>query len=218
MTLKWLKSLTPNIYLIVTDLSLMPPQELMHRFKAIYTQSKKVETYGAIEQHECYGYKPMDYTHKYIPIYFGGTERGRTKDFFEYVYRPEVLWYGKSDSLEIKNYIPYHEHIDTMKHAKYSIVIGDESYNKVGFITPRYYECLRYDVLPFVDMKYDPYEMMVPMKSFTRVRNFSDMIAKIRTLDRNLELYQSLIREQRQEITNDMIKGHTIEKLLLKSR
>lgn len=212
-----LKKYTQDINLIITDLSLSSGD--MTSFRDIYTQSKRMAKYGAIQEHECYGYTPYipikdAASEKYIDFYFGGTERGRTKDFFEYVIRPNVLWHGKSETLGMKDYISYDAHIENMKHTKYSIVIGDESYNEIGFITPRYYECIRYGVIPFVDMKYDPDEIMITKDDFRRVSSYIDMLSKIKQLEENPKLYADLLKNQEKEITQDMIEGNNILKLL----
>ncbi len=209
--IRMLKRYTDNINLIITDLSLLPDADF-DSFKNVYTQSQRLYTYGYIEEHELFEYKPIQ-KFQYIKdqnIYFGGTERNRTVDFLEYVYRPNVIWRGKSDSLHIKNYITYNEHQMMMMRSKYSPVIGDESYNDVGFITPRYYECLRYDVIPFVDIKYDPDEVLIQSDDFRRVSGYLDMMDKIHTLETQPQRYQDILNAQKQEITQKMINGDNI--------
>ncbi len=201
-----------QVDLIVTDMGILPDQATLKLFNTIYSQSQRWQTYGAIQEHECYQYVPMSYIKK-THIYFGGTERGRTKDFFEYVHRPDVKWFGKSQTLGIKNYIPYNQHIEEMKRAKYSIVIGDEIYNLNGFITPRYYECIRYKVIPFVDMKYDPDEIMIKMDDYRRVGSYLEMTEKIKELDSDIYKYMAILHKQEEEM-KAKIDGKNIEKLL----
>lgn len=212
--LEMLKYRSKDLRFIVTDLSLLPDKSFFKYFKRIFTQSKQFGEYGYIEEHECYGYKKGKWT-KDIQIYFGGTERGRTADFIEYVMNPEVKWHGKSETFNIKNYIPYHEHVEMMKRAKYSIIIGDEAYNKIGFITPRYYECIRYNVIGFVDSKYDPDEILISHDNFRKVKNFKEMKEKIELLENNMSLYQKIFNEQRDQITQDKVFGGNIYNTLL---
>lgn len=209
-----MQALSSNIVLIITDMSLLPVTEVIVRFTDVFTQSKHFMHYGAIEEHECYGFEPFKQD-KDIHFYFGGTERGRTQDFFEYVYRPGQLWHGKSQTLGIKNYVPYHEHIDLMKRTKYSIIIGDEEYNDIGFVTPRYYECVKYGIIPFVDSKFDPDEILISHSDFRRVFSYIEMINKMRLLDQNFEMYQTQIHKQNHSITYKQISGQNILKLLL---
>lgn len=208
-----LRKYTNSLNLIITDLSLLPNFEIPDDVRQ-FSQSKRFVEYGAIQEHECYGFKSEQYN-KDIQFYFGGTERGRTQEFFEYVYRPEVVWHGKSQTLGVKKYIPYHEHIDLMKRTKYSVVIGDESYNDVGFVTPRYYECIRYGVLPFVSHMFDPDEILLSKTDFRRVHSYIEMLNKIKLLNSNLEMYQTQIHKQNASITHKQITGQNILKFLL---
>lgn len=206
--IKMLKRYTDDVNLIITDLSLLPDVNF-DTFKNIYTQSKRLYTYGHIEEHELFEYQPKAYL-KAMDIYFGGTERNRTTDFFEYVYRPNVVWKGKSDSLNIKRYVPYQDNIDLLANSKYSPVIGDESYNDIGFITPRYYECLRYDVIPFVDIKYDPDEILIKQDDFRRVHSYLHMMEKIKQFESDPAMYDLFLYQQRREITQAQINGDNI--------
>lgn len=205
--------LTRDVNLIVTDLSLLPDENVMQLFTNVYSQSKRFHTYGAIQEHECYKLEPY-YGDKDISLYFGGTERGRTADFIEYVHRPDVMWYGKSKTLDIKKYVPYHKHIELMKRSTFSIVIGDTSYNNIGFVTPRYYECIRYGVIPFVDMKYDPDEIMIKKNDYRRVNSYIEVIQKIKELS-SANRYMSIRQSQEAEISEKMKSGSGLVNRLL---
>jgi len=216
--IKSLSQLTTKLCLIVTDLSLMPKGADLMSFSQVSTQSETYHTYGAIEQQECYGYNPANVGYpKSIDFYFGGTERGRSKEFIEYVVRPNVRWRGKSDTLDIVNYVPYYEHIELMKKTTYSIVIADEAYNTVGFVTPRYYECLRYDVIAFVSMQYDPNQTLIKVTDFRRVAGYADLLHKMKKIEQSRKLYCELIEQQRAEITQAMCRGDNIINNLLLS-
>ena len=151
---------------------------------------------------------------KSIQYYFGGTEKNRLNDYIEYVYRPECISYGKSAFFSYKNYIPYHEHLQMMDRAKYSIVIGDEKYNKIGMVTPRYYECIIHGVIAFVDSKFDPDELYIKHDDFRRVKSFKDLYTKMKILDENQQLYRSILARQYSEISEDDCKGESIYTIL----
>jgi hypothetical protein len=209
----WLsvQKLSKDIRLIVTDLALIQYAERV--FNKIYTQSIRLHEYGAIELASLYEAEFPKYK-KEIGLYFGGTERGRTYDFIEYIYRPNVTWYGKSDTLNIRNYIPYHEHLEMLKKAKYSVVIGDEAYNEIGFVTPRYYECLRYGVVPFVDVKFDP-DRLIPIHEFFYVTDFIDMSKKIAYLEHCPEEFDNIMKEAVDLIPKEYIDGSELYNRLI---
>ena len=180
--LEGLKRYTSDIRLIVTDLKLIPTN--LTPYSHIYTQSKQLYEYGAIQEGILFGVKQPEYgPFKDINIYFGGTERNRLNDCIEYLWRPDVIWKGKSEFFGFNNYIPYHEHINMLKRTKYTIIIGDESYNSIGFVTPRFYECALYGVIPFVDTKFDPNELILPHGHFLRVSSYREMMQKIDKLN-----------------------------------
>jgi hypothetical protein len=208
---KGLKAYTNDIRLIITDLKLIPP--LFGQFTHIYTQSKMLYEYGAIEQNTLFNAEPAIYP-KSVQLYFGGTERNRLKEIIEYVWRPNTIWKGKSAYFGFNNYIPYHEHIEMLKKTKYTIVIGDEHYNKIGFVTPRFYECAKYNVIPFVSHTFDPNELIISKESFFRVKNYQEMLDKIKLLDENQDRYYAELRFLATICFDDKVKGHTIYNLL----
>jgi len=188
--IKGLKVHTNDIRLIITDLKLVP-DELEH-YTHIYTQSKQLHEYGAIEQNPLVNYQEQSYP-KDIKFYFGGTERNRLKEIIEYIYRPGIIWKGKSSFFDFNNYIPYHEHVEMLKRTEYTIVIGDETYNEIGFVTPRFYECAMYGVIPFVSNTFDKDELILPANSYLRVNSYKEMIEKMRRLDEDADLKKHIV-------------------------
>lgn len=164
-----------DVRLFITDLALVPSDP--SRYSHIYSQSKLIGEYACLEQNALLSEIGTSQS-KVINFYFGGTERKRTKDFFEYVWRPGHLWHGKSDSLGLRDDVPFDEHRDLLAKTRFTIVIGDEEYNKQGFVTPRYYECLLQDVLPFVDLKFDE-ERLIPIPEELRVSSYIEMYNKM---------------------------------------
>ncbi len=208
-----LQCICKDINLIVTDLALLPKR--MNIFKNIYSQSKNFHTYAAIEQNVLFNYQPHNpITQKTLYYYFGGTERGRLADIIEYIWRPACQWFGKSEFFKFKNYIPYHKHLEKLEKAFSTIVIGDEAYNQIGFVTPRYYEAIKYDVIAFVDNKFDPDCLILQKDDWCRVSSYQELYNKQRILKENKEAYNKIIALQHSRITQDIISGNNIYNLL----
>jgi hypothetical protein len=204
------------IYFIGTDLKLLPSEEVLAKFTKVYYNTKRMGTYlpiyGALLVNANNDFQQMP--EKTIPYYFGGTERDRLDDFLEYVHRPDCLWHGKSEFLAIKNYIPYDEHLELMKKTKYSIMIGDKNYNAVGVPGSRYYECISNGIVAFTDSKYDPDCLYVQHDDFRRVSSYKELYVKMKLLDEKPQLYESIVKSQYAEITDEKIKGEEIYQIL----
>lgn len=206
--IKGLKAYTNDVRLIITDMNLIPTD--LTPFSAVYSQSKRIGKYAYIEQNTIFDADPINLTYKENYFYFGGTERNRLKDCIEYLWRPNCIWKGKSEFFGFNNYIPFHEHIRMLMTTRYTIVIGDEDYNKAGFVTPRFYECLKYGIIPFVDRKFDPEELIIPQNHFLRVNNYQQMLSKMKEIDKdNLhnEIIKMLINDH---FTKEALSGNNI--------
>jgi len=208
-------NLSIRIDYIFTDYKLKPH---LNMYTDWYTQSPNVYTYCQFEQLVTLDFKFKDTIEESIAkkddskyrYYFGGGERGRTNDFFEYVWRPDCTLSGKSTTLGFDNRVGYKEHQSNMKKAKYGIVIADVEYNTVNWLTPRYYENIMNDVISFVDCKYDNAELMIQKDDFRRVSNYLELAEKMNTLDENPVLYRHILEKQRTELTPKMIVGDNI--------
>jgi len=98
-----------------------------------------------------------------------------------------------------------------LKKTKYTIIIGDESYDKIGFVTPRFYECAKYNVIPFVDKDFDKDELIIPMNSWLRVNNFHEMMNKIHFLEKNVDELVNICEELKGICTQtDLVEGNNI--------
>lgn len=212
--IKSLLILSQKVDFICTDLELITKNP--DYYNEIYTSSKRLYTYAPLQEITLYNYKYSDTPEKTIPYYFGGTERGRTADFFEYIIRPNCEWYGKSPSLGLIKYLPYDEHIEKLKTAKTTILIADEKFNDIGFITHRYYESAKYQVICFADYKFDPDEIMIPLDDWRRVSSYKELIEKQKYLDENPEFYQNLITKQNLELFSK-IHGRNIYDSIMKN-
>lgn len=193
-----------DVRLMLTDMGLQPTKP--HLFTHIYSQSKMVFEYGALELAAIYNGHFATSKGRKHEFYFGGTERNRTKDFLEYVYRPGHLWYGRSHSLRIENVISFHDHITLLQDTKYTVVIGDEVYNTHQFVTMRFYENLVNGVLPFVDRKFDQGKL-IPIHPELFVENFIDMRNKIARIEAIPGLREQLWKETVDLIPKPYING-----------
>lgn len=211
--IKQVKVMTNRLDLLVTDLNLMPHN--IELFDNIYTQSDKLFTYGYLEENYLFKAKFLDKS-KTIDYYFGGTERKRLVDILEYVYRPNCIWKGKSAFLGKLDYVSFAEHSALMSQSKYSVVIGDETYNQCGFVTPRYYECLLAGVLPFVDTKYDPDELIISNGNFLRVSSYQELMIKMKACNDDDGFRQYLLQHAIKQITHEQLTGKNIYRALFK--
>jgi hypothetical protein len=193
-----LEAICSDINYIVSDMRLMTYYP--DRYTKIFTQSKRWHTYCAMQEATLLDEMTHSATYKTIPYYFGGTERGRTKDFMEYIVQPGCTWVGKSETLDIVNYIPHYKHLENLQKAKTTIIIADEVYNAYGFVNDRYYECAKYDVICFADSKFDPDEIIMKKDDWRRVSSHAELVKKQKELDDNPQLYRELLLKQRIEI------------------
>lgn len=186
-----------DAFFICSDMRLMTTHPEL--YNKIFTQSKRLYTYGAIQEHQLMNLTEAQsqIEEKTIPYYFGGTERGRSKDFMEYIFQPGCIWSGKSETLKLNAYIPHHIHINNLKKTKTTIVIADETYNEIGFVNDRYYECAKYDVICFMDSKVDPDELIMSKDDWRRVHSYSELKAKQQELNENEDLYHDVLNRQR---------------------
>lgn len=132
-------------------------------------------------------------------IYFAGDERDRTDDMQEYIWnKNNVIWNGKSHTLNIRNKVSIKEVEENYKKYKYTIVIADKEYNKYNFVTQRFYEASINGVIPFLDSKFDQDNLILAKNHFLRVNNYKELNEKINYLQKNDNIYQFVI--------NDIIK------------
>ena len=201
------RDMTQDLRLIITDLRLKP--EDLSIFDKVYSQSPELGIFLP-PTFIFFNYKKfIDISKKTIEFYFGGGTRDRTKDFFEYVYKPDHAIRAKMtiDGEIIDNRVGREEHLRLLKSSKYSVVIADRGYNEIGFITMRHYENLMSNVISFVDSKYDKYEKIIAKDDYRRVNSYFEMRQKMDMLSYNLDEYLSLLSKQRDEILSEYIDG-----------
>lgn len=195
-------------YFIVTDLRIKLYPQFHELFDKVLTQSARQiaeinapQAFNGMPQSVLFGATFINSPEKTLQFVFGGNERDRTEDFIEYIARPNVEYYGKAPTLNhTDNRIPTAEYLKRLRKALYSIVIADKEYNRHGFVTQRYFECLANNVIPFVDAKYDPDEIIVRKNDFRRVSNYREVLDKMHQLENDQKLYDETLRRQHLEI------------------
>lgn len=141
-------------------------------------------------------------------VLFGGADTGR-KDLFEkyklydgdsYLYK---LYIKNQDRL-IDTRVPYEKFIDEMYKYKFALIISRDSYRKVGWVTPRYYEAIANYCLPLIDAQYDcnfiydvPYCLIV--YNYDDVEHKVDMFSQKGGFRRH---YVQVLRDKAQERVN----------------
>jgi hypothetical protein len=231
---KTLKEKTEVLDFMYTDMRLLPSTGNVFQYvRNIYTQSKNYiainnlgnqnsgkQKYGGIAEIRPYKCKfkdirdSLNYKDGGINYYFGGTERGRLKDFIEYAWRPGCKLTTKSAFLNINNRVTRDVYLNNLYATKYSIVIADEDYNEHNFITPRHYENILHDVISFIDDKFDRSELLVSLKDWRRVDNYMQLQSKMNELDGDNDRYVKMILDQRKEIKKEYIDGSYVYECL----
>jgi len=207
--LEMLNNISPRVDFMISDMGLI--NHSIANFNKIYTQSPII-AYNGLPELQLYGHNFQKLTtdtilNKTIPYSFGGTERNRTKDFIEYVWRHNCCVNGKSDFLRFRDKITRDEFLITQDLTRYSICISDVNYNKIGFITARYYENIMHDIVNFVDYKYDKYEHCLAHDDWRRVHNFIELQNKMNFLEAHPDEHLKILQMQRKEIKPTMLTG-----------
>ena len=93
--------------------------------------------------------------------------------------------------------------------TKYSIVIADDEYNKINFLTQRPWELIINNVIPFKDVNYDTNNHCY-LPDFLTVNDSTELNDKIIFLDKNKKNYNNMV-----EYLNNL---YHIEKKYINSR
>lgn len=220
-----LRVITPRLDFLLTDLRLVPSTPTYYdKFDNIYTQATlPLEDiggqYGGVAEflpykHEFKCTVEEAIKRKNIEFYFGGTERGRLDDFIEYVWRPEHTITTKTEFFNLNNRVTRDQYMILLEYSKFSIVIADVEYNENHFITPRPFENWMHDIIGFVDQKFDPDGHLVATDDWLRVSNYKEMKEKIEEVKKNPSLHVSLLKSQREMITQAITSGDYVYSLL----
>lgn len=173
-----LRKQTGCLSYILTDLRLKPPKNLLEgpdKFDYIFTQTKQklfpegiLEAYSGMPELALY---KMDMEKAYnskreYDFIFGGGIRNRSKDFKNYVLQIADRDFLKSvvlmkdEEKGIDTRVCIDKYYEMLYNSKTSVIIADEEYNDVGFITWRFFENLSKGVISIVDNKFDKYDII----------------------------------------------------------
>lgn len=213
---------------ILTDMRLILPEDLQIYFSKTLTQSfQDIESitteqnYNGMPQSVLYGnrakYENISKSDKTEgKIIFGGTERNRIDDLIEYVYRPNVEFYGRAPTLDLEdNRLSVNKYMKRLEKAQFTVIIADKEYNDNNFITQRFYEAVLNKIVPFVDNKYDKGNYIINAGSFLRVNSYKEMILKANAIKSNESLYNACLEYLKSYAREEYFSGkYTTQKLL----
>lgn len=233
--LEYLRQNTLQLNYILTDLRLIC-DEIVPYFNIIYTQSiKPIKSIKAEQKYSgmpelavyCSGlssiqiedlYWHYNFDKRKNLFIFGGGIRNREKDVQKYILKNNFTFYGKSPDGKFDNRLPIDKYHEELRNTKYSILIQDEEYNKVGFITWRYYENIAHGVITFIDKKCDKYKI-IPLSQNVRdlltVSSGKELKENIKAFESNKFLRMHVLSSQLGLIKHSMITGeYTYNKLM----
>jgi hypothetical protein len=185
-------------------------------FKVV-SQSKNLGEYGDLEKFFLLDNKIITNKNKLKKLVYCGNQRNneRTDLVGKYLLGNDIKTeiYGKWNNSEIvdnsnfKGPIPCEEVSNVLSEAKYSLIISDKEYRRLGFITPRYWECLLSSTIPFIDSSYDKDEILVKKNDFRIVHDYKEMMDKIIFLESNNYFYKQILEKQSEEIKPEYVSG-----------
>lgn len=124
-------------------------------------------------------------------------------------YDPDLIVYGKWDEKytnkwqNMKGPIPPTRIRDLYKKEKYTLIIPIED----GWVTFKYLEMIAYGVIPFFHPLYDS-QRFLDVPEFIRTKTPEELYQKIEQLEKNPDLYISIITElQDKFLTKDVLDG-----------
>ncbi len=207
------------------------PYNLHKKIDFYFTQTKQKianieQKYNGMPELACYKSNIPIKTNKSNLFIFGGGIRNRREDmlmYFEEIRRAygEDLMKLFIKTSEKDHRIPIQQYHQELLDSRYSLVIMDQEYYDIGFITWRFYENLSKGVISFVDSRADKYNLMVTKNSFLRVNDPIELVEKIKLLElgNNREIFLEKIYNQSNEHTvhkiNDLKNGKYTYKCLL---
>jgi len=204
--IKDLRERTDNLILFVSDLKLVTPEYFEVEYESIFWNARRTDVqkldsaYGswAKDKKLNYNYCPeFSYFEDNLVsivdkpegrknlVYFAGGERNRTKDFFEYVYRPDTKLHVKNLTLGYDSRVGRKEYLETLRNSKYSVVFADDQYNRNGFINTRHCENISNGVISFAVDSFDKDNILVSTNDNRRVSNYLEFRKKIIDFENN---------------------------------
>ena len=157
---------------------------------------------------QCYSYIPEMF-YKYIEarkieyngkMIFGGGLRDNEQQILDYLNVVPSTAYIKNKLTDTR--IPYHQYLDELAKHSYSLVISRRAYQKIGWITPRYTECLALNTLPICDYTYDKFNHFKHI-SVTTPKHLKTIID---ILENDPGYYKSVLKQAKDEVLSDVYK------------
>lgn len=152
-------------------------------------------------------------------LVFGGSIRERRQRIEKLLgnnLKFDLLLYDKDAGID--NRLPINAYKMLLGNYSYGIVIINPLDIKIGSITWRYYEYIANKVLTFVDVKSDPYNLLLPKGHFMYVGSQEELVSKINILSKHESLRKVFLNDQSQRITLDVLSGRLFVKSLIESR
>ena len=231
-----IKKHTNKMFYILTDLRLVPPENIINLFEIIYAMTifpitkTQMQCYSKMQELPLYGanietinYFYDNFDKKQKLFIFGGGFKNRKEKIIDYILNNNFEYYGKGElnGKFFDNRVSINEYYDLLGKTKYSIAIADKENNETGFVTWRYYENILKGVITFIDFEYDKFDLIEldkEAKEFLRVKNGNELIKKINILESNADLRQNILYAQRKLITINKINGRNIYNQLMNWR
>lgn len=193
-----------QIVLLETDLSLSRKYHDINNYDIILSQgpTNEYREYAHLEKLIIYKHKIFknSWDSRFFDVVFIGTERDRTNKIVEYIMRPNVTWFGKSNTFKINNKVNRLKLAESLTEHFVSIVMSGDEQNSDGFVSQRYFENSLFGCINLIDHEYDNTELNIRHDDWRRVKNYLDVFNKIEELRENEELFNSLQQKQFDEL------------------
>lgn len=198
-----------KIFIATDYVSISTCKDIINKCDYLLTQTtQKIEDGISKEVKQLYSGVP-ELFYKYIryklvkkvnqdnKIIFGGANTGR-QDLFE---RYEInekndnyCLFTKINESGYDNRIGYFDFIEQLQYHKYTVVISRDVYRDVGWVTPRYYEALAANCLPFIDSEYDK-NMIYNLPYWLTTQSYRDIMFLRDKYDKNERLRKARLAE-----------------------
>lgn len=210
---------TNKTILLGSDLDLLMQEHNHDLYDIILTATPERITknakYGSVQDYHMYKetiYKGGWEIRKKQGLFIG-QDRHKIEKFMEYIFRPNIDFFGKCQKLNIDKIIPRNIAYDLLRQYLYSIVFFDNRVNDIGFVTARPLELMLFGLIPFVDSSYDKYELQFKKDSYLRVNNYEEFYEKTQNLNKQQFLQ---IQQEHFDIIEKIIKNETAYNLFMK--
>ncbi len=188
----------PIICYIVTDLDCY---DYWFAFNSDYVFSQsaanKLGNYCAIEK--CFAKREIiNLDKKYKLTYIGNERKDRLDKFYEYFVNNEYLYLvGNFTKFKVdRERVDFNTAQDILKKSKYSLVLSDESYSQLNFLTPRLFECISSGALTFIDIDYDRQELLNYLPELIVSCKY-ELLSKIEYYENNSDEYKKMLQKQK---------------------